>query len=203
MTNRKECMASRSLRFARLEDASAFSRIYGPIVLQTAISFEIEPPGPAEFAERIRSITAKYPWLCMEIEGEVVGYAYGSSHRARAAYEWSVEVSAYVSEIHRGEGIGKALYQALFQILKLQGFHTALAGITLPNEGSVALHESLGMKPLGIYHSVGFKHDGWHDVGWWELNLQGNFDRPQTIKPISALQGSPQVKAALSLRPEI
>jgi phosphinothricin acetyltransferase len=129
------------------------------------------PPSAAEMAERIRSTQEKHPWLVAERDGRVVGYAYGGTHRTRAAYNPTVEVSAYVDHtIHRG-GIGRALYTELFRQLEESGSRLLVAGVTLPNEASVGFHESLGFEPVGVFKNIGFKFDQWWDVGWWQLDL--------------------------------
>jgi L-amino acid N-acyltransferase YncA len=168
---RREAMGTFSIRKATAADAAAVQAIYAPIVEHTAISFEEEPPTAAEMARRIADYSATHAFLVAEIGGEVVGYAYGSPHRARAAYRHSAEVSAYVAEDARRTGVGRALYTELLAILTEQGFHAAFAGIALPNPGSVALHEAVGFTPIGVFHQVGFKFGGWHDVGWWERLL--------------------------------
>ena len=123
-------------------DAAAIQAIYAPIVAQTPISFETEPPSVQEMAVRIRATLPAYPYLVAKLDGLVAGYAYASAHRSRAAYRWSVDVSAYVAPAARRAGIGRALYAELQAILERQGFHAAFAGIALPNEASVRLHEA-------------------------------------------------------------
>ena len=169
---------SLSIRLATLEDAVAVQAIYAPHVLDSATSFETEVPTVAEVAERISSTLVYYPWLVYEEDGQVVGYAYASAHRARAAYGWAAEVSVYIAESHQRRGIGRRLYAALFERLIQQGFYTAIAGITLPNPGSVGLHESLGFTHVGTYHNIGYKAGAWRDVGWWEKALQAHGDGP-------------------------
>src|SRR5207237_10469847 len=120
------------IRLARADDGAAAARIYDPVVARTAISFELDPPGPAEMKRRIVTALAFAPWLVEERDGIVRGYAYASKHRERAAYQWSVDVGVYVDEEHRRSGVGKALYGKLFRLLRLQGFYTAHAGVTLP-----------------------------------------------------------------------
>jgi len=114
----------------------------------------------------------------LERDGRVVGYAYGSKHRDRAAYAWSVDVSVYVDAAHHRAGIGRALYSSLLALLRLQGFYAAHAGITLPNVASVGLHESFGFRLVGIYAKVGYKRSAWHDVGWWQLPLRERKGKP-------------------------
>lgn len=159
------------IRVAETADAEAIQAIYAPIVRDTAISFEDEPPTVAEMARRIHDTLVVYPYLVAEDGGRLLGYVYASAHRARAAYRWSVDVTAYVAEGARRGGVGRALYGALLDILTRQGFHAAHAGIALPNDASVALHEAVGFEALGVYREVGFKHGRWHDVGWWRRAL--------------------------------
>jgi phosphinothricin acetyltransferase len=176
-----------SIRFATPADAAQVQAIYAPFVRDTPISFELDPPDEAEMRARIVKTLATYPWLVLERGGEVAGYAYGSAHRERLGYQWSVDVSCYVSEEHRRRGIGQRLYRALFRVLRAQGFFNAYAGIALPNAASVALHESVGFVPVGIYRGVGFKLGRWHDVGWWSLRLQELRESPAPPTPLARL----------------
>jgi L-amino acid N-acyltransferase YncA len=153
-------------------DAAACVVIYSPHVEAGATSFEEDPPDPSRFAERIAETAKAYPWLVAERGGEVVGYAYACPHRYRPAYRWAVEVSVYVDSKEHGRGHGRALYSELMARLRKQRFHVACAGVTLPNPASVALHESLGFVPVGIYRRIGWKDGSWRDVGWWQLELR-------------------------------
>jgi L-amino acid N-acyltransferase YncA len=119
-------------------------------------------------ATRIR---AAHTWLVAERDGQVVGYAYGGVHRTRKAYQWTAEVSAYIDQRAQRQGIGRELYTALFADLRERGFRMLVAGITLPNDASVGIHEALGFTPVGVYRNVGWKFGEWWDVGWWELDL--------------------------------
>lgn len=159
-------------RSARREDAAAIQAIYAPIVEATAISFEESPPSVEEMAGRIAGTLERYPYLVAVQAGRVVGFAYASQHRTRAAYRWSVDVTGYVAETARRAGIGKLLYGELLSELAQGGFHAAFAGIALPNPASIALHESVGFEHVGVYREVGFKLGRWHDVGWWQRLLQ-------------------------------
>jgi phosphinothricin acetyltransferase len=150
-------------------DAAACAAIYEPYVRTTAISFEEQPPDANQIGARIERF---HQWLVAEDSGEVVGYAYGCPHRERAAYRWAADVSVYVAPQHHRRGIGRSLYRELLPALERQGFYIACAGVTLPNEASVALHESLGFTPVGIYRRIGYKLDSWWDVGWWQLALR-------------------------------
>ncbi len=164
-------MSTHTIRLASPEDAAGMLTIYGPIIEETVISFEMEVPSVSEFGDRIKKYLDTRPWLVYETDGIIAGYAYAGPHRARAAYQWTTEVSVYIHTDFRQQGIAKALYQKLLPVLSLQGYRTALAGVTQPNEASVKFHESFGFRPLGLYHRVGYKFGTWHDVGWWELDL--------------------------------
>jgi len=152
-------------------DARACAAIYAPYVLDSAISFEHDPPDQSAIAERISSISATHPWLVVEIDDRVSGFAYAAPHRSRAAYRWAADVTVYVDAAHQRRGLGRMLYGALFGLLRRQRLTTACAGITLPNEASVGLHESMGFLPIGVYRRIGYKAGAWRDVGWWQLEL--------------------------------
>lgn len=158
-------------RLARADDAKAIRDIYAPVVEETVISFEFEPPGVEEMTRRMAAVTPQYPWLVAEDRGAVAGYAYAGRHSDRDAYGWSVDVSVYLAVDQRGRGLGRALYERLLELLRLQGFGSAYAGITLPNPASVGLHEAMGFTPVGVYRDVGWKMGRWHDVGWWQRPL--------------------------------
>lgn len=160
------------LRVANPADAPAIAATYAPYVTDTVISFELIPPDEREMANRLAKTLARFPWLVAVDGGDVVGYAYAGIHRERAAYQWAADVSVYLHENWRGRGIGRTLYTALFAILRAQGYCNVYAGITLPNPASVALHEAMGMVPVGVYRHVGYKAGAWHDVGWWQGVLQ-------------------------------
>jgi phosphinothricin acetyltransferase len=159
-------------------DAAACAAIYEPFVRDTPISLEEIPPTPSELAQRIDATTKTHPWLVARDGDTLIGYAYATRHRERACYRWATDVAVYVAPSDQRRGVGRALYQALFQALTEQGFRIACAGITLPNEASVGLHESLGFRPVGIYRNIGWKFGAWHDVGWWQLQLGDAADRP-------------------------
>ncbi len=156
------------IRVARPDDAAAIAAIYAPYVTGTVISFELVPPDEDEMAHRLAKTLARFPWLVAVCDGDVAGYAYAGQHRERAAYQWSADVSVYVHKALRRRGIGRALYSPLFDILGALGYYNVYAGVTLPNVASVALHEAMGMTPVGVYRHVGYKAGTWHDVGWWE-----------------------------------
>lgn len=157
------------IRPAEAADAAACAAIYAPFVTDSWISFETDPPGPGEMARRIADYGASHGWLVAQTpDGQIAGYAYGSPHRARAAYATSADVAIYVDPAFARRGVGKALYGALLPLLKDRGCHAAFAGIALPGAASIALHEAMGFTPVGIYREVGWKLGGWRDVGWWQ-----------------------------------
>ena len=171
-------MPAPTIRLASAADAAQIQAIYAPIVNATMISFEFEPPTVDEMRQRIENTLVTLPWLVCERDHTILGYAYAGQHRSRAAYQWSVDVSAYVDADARRIGVGRALYTSLFAILRLQGFYNAYAGIGLPNPASVGLHEALGFTLVGVYHRVGYKFGAWHDVGWWQRTIQEHADDP-------------------------
>lgn len=183
---------STEIRVARPEDAGRFLEIYGPVVRETAISFEEEVPTREEMAARIEGTLTQLPWLTLyqdRPEGEFIdGYAYASPFRVRRAYRWSVEVTVYIAPEARGRRYGRALYRVLLELLRDLGYCNAFAGIGLPNDKSVALHEALGFERLGVYRDVGFKHGSWHDVGWWQLRLGPLPEAPSEPKPFPELR---------------
>lgn len=170
-------------------DGAACASIYAPFVTDSYVSFEEEPPDGSEFARRIERISRSYPWLVAEEDGAVIGFAYGSRHRERAAYRWAADVAVYVDERARRRGVGRALYEALLGLLVRQGVQTACAGVTLPNDASVGLHEAVGFRPVGVYRRIGFKQGAWRDVGWWQLELAPAGDgAPAELGPPATLQ---------------
>lgn len=165
-------MTSRCIRTATGDDAAAIAAVYRPIVEETAISFELEPPSAADFRDRISETTgAGNPWLVSEVDGTVAGYAYASRFRSRPAYGATRETTIYVDPAHHGRGVGWELMNHLLDTLRDDEIHVAIAGITLPNEASVGLHERLGFEPGGVLPEVGYKFGRWHDLGFWHLRL--------------------------------
>ena len=132
------------IRLAIAADGGRLAEIYAPAVVDSGISFEVDPPDAAEMVRRVGYVTERTPWLVCEHRGVVAGYAYASRHRERAAYDWSVEVSAYVGAEHHRAGVARALYTSLFAALAVQGFHNAYAGVALPNDASIAFHKAMG-----------------------------------------------------------
>jgi L-amino acid N-acyltransferase YncA len=195
-----ESAPSLEIRLATAADAAGVAAIYAPNVEGSAISFEAEPPTPEAMRARIISTLEQTPWLVCERDGELLGYAYASPHSERAAYRWSLNASVYVAAGCRRLGIARALYTSLFALARLGGYYAVHAGVTLPNPASVALHESLGFVPVGIYRSVGFKLGVWRDVGWWQLELVPRVGVPAApiALPRSIAETPSEVAAALA-----
>jgi phosphinothricin acetyltransferase len=192
-------MSAARIRLAAPDDGGALAGIYAPAVVERTTSFELEPPDASEMMARVQRVLARTPWLVAEDgSGRVVGYAYAGPHRGdRPAYQWSVEVSAYVSDrVHRG-GIGRALYSALFDLLRLQGFRNAYAGITLPNPASEKFHRAMGFELVGVYERVGYKMGAWRDVAWSALPLAPHDLEPAPPLPLPELLHRPEFAAVL------
>lgn len=186
------------IRLAGPADAAAVHAIYAPIVRATPISFEWEVPSVDEMRRRIQNVLTDRPWLVFETAGQVLGYTYATTFRERPAYRWGTEVSIYVSEPARGRGLGRKLYGALFEVLRLQGFCTAVAGATVPNQASERLHESMGFQQIGRYPAAGFKLGRWHDVAFWYLRLQPLPEVPGELIPIHEITGTREFRDALA-----
>jgi len=186
------------IRLAQEDDAIAIQAIYSPVVRDTAISFERDPPSVDEIRRRITATLATLPWLVCERAGEVIGYAYAGRHRKRAAYDWSVDASVYIHPAWHRCGVGRALYTSLFAVLRLQHYYNVYAGATLPNPGSVGLHEAMAFRPVGVYRGVGFKHGAWHDVIWWYLDLQPKTSPPLPLRALQEVQSMPEWPGAIA-----
>jgi len=185
------------IRPAEEGDAAAITEVYAPYVLETAVSFETEPPAAANMAQRIVRTLGTHPWLVADCGGKIVGYAYAGKHRERAAYRWSVDVTIYVSVARCRSGVGRALYLPLLEVLRRQGFRSAFAEIVLPNPGSVRLHETEGFKPIGVHNDVGFKLGHWHSIGYWRLGLADGPMPPGEPVPFAAFRETPAFAEAL------
>lgn len=162
-----------TIRSAHPADAAAIAAIYNHYVTTTAITFEESEVDAEEMAARItKVISSKLPWLVLEQDGQVLGYAYASKWKERSAYRFSVESSIYLHRDARGKGHARPLYQHLFTLLRQSGVHLVIGGVALPNEASVGLHEKMGFQPVGAFREVGRKFGRWIDVGYWQLRLE-------------------------------
>ena len=176
------------IRLATAADAAGMLEIYAPFVTDTSVTFETEVPDLLSFENRIRQYMAHCPWLVAEDNGKITGYAYAYRHRERTAYPWSVECSVYIHPDYLRMGLASRLYNALFPILRLQGFKNVYAVINLPNDRSVALHERLGFRYFATYEQVGYKLGKWKNVGWWRLILGEFGDDPAAPVPFGELE---------------
>ena len=186
------------IRLATAADGARLAEIYAPAVVGSGISFELEPPDGAEMARRVAYVTARTPWLVCERRGTVAGYAYAGRFRERAAYDWSVEVSAYVDAEHHRAGVARALYTSLFAALAVQGFHNAYAGVALPNDASLAFHASMGFTAVGTYRRVGYKAGRWRDVSWFEYTILPHRDEPGPPRLLPDVRDDAAFIAAMS-----
>jgi phosphinothricin acetyltransferase len=160
------------VRHAEAErDAPACREIYARFVDDSPVSFEEQTPSLAEFTQRIERLSRTHAFLVADDQGRIVGYAYSGPHRDRPAYRWASEATVYIDPDYHRRGIGRALYTPLFELLEQQGYRSVLAGITVPNEGSVGLHRALGFEDVGIYRRIGWKAGAWRDVLWMSKQL--------------------------------
>lgn len=187
------------IRLAKESDSEQILRIYAPFCSEdSAVSFEIVAPSIAEMKARVRGTLEKLPWLVYEDGDHIMGYAYAGPHKARAAYRWSVDTSIFVSQEARRKGVARTLYNALFSILRLQGYVNAFAGITQPNPGSIGLHEAMGFTKNALYEHVGFKCGAWHDVAFYSLALTPLPAHPAEPTNINMLLETPEFNKLLA-----
>ena len=186
------------IRQATTDDVEAILNIYGGYVSDTTISFEVEVPTVEEFRKRMEQIQTQFPWLVCEIDGVVAGYAYASKHAQRAAYRWSADLSVYISEKNHRRHIADALYEALFTILRAQGYYTVYAGVSTPNPKSEAFHLAKGFTVVGVYPNVGYKLGKWCTLTWYGLVLQEYGEEPQEPESLKAVLTEGEIKEILA-----
>lgn len=163
------------IREATPEDVKALLSIYAPYVAETAITYEYDIPTEEDFAGRIRNTLCKYPYLVAMLDGKIVGYAYAGTFKGRRAYDCSVETSIYIDKEHHGKGIGKKLYAALEEKLKVLGITNMYACIAYTEHedeyltnASVRFHEKMGFTLCGTFHRCAVKFDRSYDMVWME-----------------------------------
>ena len=171
------------IRFAAAADAAALLGIYGQYI-DTPITFECALPGEEAFRRRVAEYGAACPYLVWEEDGRILGYAYAHRLGERAAYQWNAELSIYLGRDSTGRGLGRRLYGALMELLRLQGVRTAYGCVTLPNAGSEGLHAAMGFRLTGTWHRAGFKCGAWRDVGWFEKTIAPYDPSPAPVRPI-------------------
>lgn len=176
------------IRAATPDDAARIAAIYAPFVIGGTVSFEIDPPDARAMRGRMAASEGLYPWMVVTNGGDdagVVGYAYATKFRDRPAYKYVVETSIYVAGDQQRGGVGRLLYEALIDTLRAQGFTQAIGAITLPNDASISLHESVGFRRAGVYREIGYKQGRWIDVGFWQCELNDSKVPPVEPKPFS------------------
>jgi len=189
---------NKTIRLATEKDSASILQIYAPYITDTVITFECQVPSLTAFSQRMANIQRKYPWLVCEIDHNIAGYAYASSFHEREAYDWSVDFSVYIDPQYHRKNIGKALYWALFETVKLQGYYNAYAIVVVPNIKSESLHESFGFKAIGIYQKAGYKFGGWHDVKWYGLKINEHIQSPAKPKLINEVSNTDAFKAIIN-----
>jgi L-amino acid N-acyltransferase YncA len=171
------------IRLVEDTDFAGMLAVYAPSVINTAITFEYDVPSLDEYSERIKKIASHYPCLVCELNGEIAGYAYGSIHRVKTAYQWSVESTIYVGDRFHGKGVARVLYHALLSVLELQGFVNVYAGVTTPNPQSERFHLAMGFAEIAVFEKIGYKLGKWHDLKFFEMYLAEHSAQP--VPPIS------------------
>lgn len=177
-----------NIRLVAEKDTVALRDIYAYYVEQTHVSFEYTAPTNEEFRNRILATTEEFPWLVCLQNDKVIGYAYAHKHRVRDAYQWSPESTIYIAPDFHAKRIGSILYTTLFDVLRLQGYNNVFAGVALPNEKSIGIHQRLGFEEIGIFKNVGYKNGKWHDTRWFQLNLQSHAVEPVAPRKLHTIQ---------------
>jgi phosphinothricin acetyltransferase len=172
-----------SIRPPRDADFTAITAITNHYIATTSIHFAYEPIAEAELLAMWRGYRDRFPWLVIEDGGVVAGYAKAGTWRERDAYAWTAETGLYIADAARGRGLGRALYSALLDEVAARKFRSAVAGITLPNDASVALHLALGFEAVGVVRDAGWKHGGWRDVGFWQKRFATDPSGPTRATP--------------------
>ena len=175
------------IRLATVSDSKDILDIYAPFIEETTISFETEVPAIDEFSHRIETILKQYPFLVYEFENKIVGYAYASRHKERAAYAYNADVSVYFLPEYHGSGKAYSLYHCLFLLLDKLGYKNAYAGCAEPNIKTRKFHEKFGFKLIGTCHKTGFKFGKWHDVSWFEKTISEHDGNPGRVMPMSEI----------------
>jgi len=178
-----------TIRIAKEADIEEILAIYAPYVRETAITFEYTVPTIEEFSERMRKTLTKYPYLVAVQKAEILGYAYASEFKNRAAYDWAVETTIYVKQDSRKSGVGKKLYRALEAVLEKQNICNLYACIAYPNPGSIGFHEHLGYQTIGHFSKCGYKFETWYDMIWMEKLIGEHGANPKSVIPITELRG--------------
>lgn len=180
-------MSTVHFRRATEEDVVSILAIYAPYVTDSAITFEYDVPSEEEFRQRIRTISAEYPYFVCESDGQIIGYAYAHRHMERAAYQWNAEISIYIRQGFTGKGLGKTMCQALIDLLRLQGIRNVFSCVTIPNERSAHLHHSMEFSTEGIFQNAGYKCGKWQTIAWFRKKIAPYTNEPAPFLPISRI----------------
>lgn len=180
-------MSTVHFRRATEEDVVSILAIYAPYVTDSAITFEYDVPSEEEFRQRIRTISAEYPYFVCESDGQIIGYAYAHRHMERAAYQWNAEISIYIRQGFTGKGLGKTMCQALIDLLRLQGIRNVFSCVTIPNERSAHLHHSMEFSTEGIFQNAGYKCGKWQTIAWFRKTIAPYTNEPAPFLPISRI----------------
>lgn len=172
------------IRFVENNDVNEIINIYRPYVDNTIISFELKTPTLEEMENRIETITSKYPYIVLESNKKIIGYAYASSYKGREAYDTSVELSVYLDNAHLGQGLGSKLTKTLLDLLKFQGFKMAYSCVACPNISSEALHQKFGFNEIGTFKDSGYKFNKFIDVKWFEIQLNEKYECIKEINDV-------------------
>lgn len=181
---------SELLRLATVDDCAAIASIYAPWVVEAGVSFELEPPSAVDMAVRVAKVLGDgYPWVVVEVDGQVRGYAYATRLRERAAYDWVAETSIYVDGAWQGRGLGEQLYAALLDVLAVQGLRWAYGAVVVDPDATSAsasqrFHARLGFEAFGRFAQVGYKRERWWDIEWWRFELDAG-EQVEAIRSIS------------------
>ena len=178
------------IRTVQLSDVEAILKVYAPFITDTCISFEYVVPSVEEFAQRIASISAEYPYIVLEEDGEIVGYAYSHRYLERVAYSWDVEVTIYLAPKVQGKGLGVILYDALEKLMALQNIKNLYSCITGDNVHSIEMHRSMGYEMIGTFPKAGFKHDRWLDVVWMAKAIGEKENAPLPFVPFAEVEAN-------------
>ena len=193
---------SAGIRFADpARDAAGILAVYAPYIRETAVTFETEVPAPDAFTARVAGICADFPYLVLEVDGELAGYAYAHRQAERAAYAWNAELSIYLAGKWRGRGLGAPLYRLLERLLTMQGYVNLYGVITASNAGSIRLHEKLGYRQTGLHEKTGWKFGQWHDVAW--LHKRVGEGEPGPILSLAALDPAQVAREIAAAQREI
>ena len=177
-----------SIRFADPNrDAAAILAVYAPYIEKTAITFETEVPSLESFTRRVKDIAGEFPYLLLEVDGKLAGYAYAHRQAERAAFAWNAELSIYLEERFTGMGLGLPLYRLLEELLEMQGYINFFGLITASNAASIAMHTKMGYRLVGMHDHTGYKFGQWHDVAWMHRRVHEG--TPRQIVPVHALDG--------------